>query len=67
MRCGSLSSLSTAAAAAASGGATIAPSAIAAAIGSPAKRQPTNATAAVVNTTANTASEMTGKALRRNS
>ena len=67
MRCGSLSSFSTAAAAAASGGATMAPSAIAAAIGSPAKRQPINATAAVVSTTANTASETTGMTLRRNS
>jgi len=67
MRCGRLNSFSTAVAAAASGGATIAPSAIAAASGSPAKRQPRNATAAVVRTTANTASETTGITLRRSS
>ena len=62
MRRGGLSWFSTAAAAAASGGATIAPSAIAAAIGSPAIDQPTNATAAVVRTTATSTSEATGTA-----
>jgi hypothetical protein len=54
-------------AATASGGATIAPRAIAAAIGKPAKRHPKNATAAVVNMTAITASDAIGMALRRKS
>jgi hypothetical protein len=57
----------TSLAATASGGATIAPRAIAAAIGKPAKRYPKNATAAAVSTTATTASEAIGTTLRRKS
>ena len=56
MRCGTLNWLSTADAATASGGATMAPSAIAAAIGRPAIFQPTKATTTVVKTTAPSAS-----------
>src|SRR5262250_514446 len=55
---------STAAAAAAFGGATMAPSAIAAASGRPANFHPIKATAAVVTMTAMTASEVSGSALR---
>ena len=56
MRCGTLNCPSTALAATASGGATMAPSAIAAAIGSPAIFQPTKATTTVVKMTAPSAS-----------
>ncbi len=52
--------LSTAVAATASGGATMAPSAIAAAIGRPANLHPIHATSAVVTSTANTASAIKG-------
>jgi hypothetical protein len=48
-------------AAAASGGATIAPSVIAAASGNPANAQPIHATTAVVNSTATTASATKGR------
>ena len=65
IRCGIRRCRSTSLAATASGGATIAPSAIAAAIGKPANRHPRNAIAAVVSTTATTAIEATGMALSR--
>jgi hypothetical protein len=60
VRRGKLNSCSTAAAAAASGGATMAPSATAAANGNPAIAQPAHATAAVVNSTSTTANEVNG-------
>ena len=60
MRRGGRSWFRTAEAATASGGATIAPSAIAAAIGRSAIAQPTNATAAVVNPTATSTSDASG-------
>src|SRR6202140_1414681 len=64
VRRGKLNSRSTAAAAAASGGATMAPSATAAANGNPASAQPAQATAAVVSNTSTTASEVSGNQLR---
>ncbi len=60
MRRGNLKCASTAEAAAASGGATMAPSAIATASGMPANATPTQATAAVVSSTATPASAMSG-------
>src|SRR6267378_1903604 len=64
VRRGRLNSRSTAAAAAASGGATMAPSATAAAKGNPASAQPAQATAAVVSNTSTTASEVRGNQMR---
>src|SRR6266403_716783 len=64
VRRGRLNSRSTAAAAAASGGATMAPSATAAANGNPASAQPAQATAAVVSNTSTTASEVSGNQMR---
>jgi hypothetical protein len=55
----------TAVAATASGGATMAPSATAAAIGRPASAQPAKATAAVVSATATTASAVSTAQLRQ--
>jgi hypothetical protein len=57
----------TAAAATASGGATMAPSVMAAASGRPANAQPAHATAAVVSSTATSTSETSGSQLRRSS
>src|ERR1700733_4710431 len=64
VRRGNLNSCKTAAAAAASGGETMAPSATAAAKGNPAIAQPAHATAAVVSSTRTTASEVSGSQMR---
>lgn len=64
LRRGRLLPDSTALAAAASGGATIAPSASAAAVGMPATHVPASVTAPAVNNTATTASAVSGITLR---